>query len=153
MGAELPPRRGMLGPVGPDEFPVFDGKQMPARRSEIDDFGDADALSVLDGDLSSTESRMIATMVRNNAWSGKLPHGGHRHGTGWGKDEFPPGWGPPAIIMWVRSISDSPSGGRVTAAGFEISGSAFGVGGVLAIHHDGYGNWWIATTIPVSWEA
>lgn len=102
MGAELPPRRGMLGPVGPDEFPVFDGKQMPARL---------------------------------------------------GKGRISPRLGTSRVIMWVRSISDSPSGGRVTAAGFEISGSAFGVGGVLAIHHDGYGNWWIATTIPVSWEA
>lgn len=77
----LPPRRGMLGPDGPDEFPEFDDWRPPLRHSEIQTFDDRDANLLLDGDSSG--------------------HSFHRFGSGRGKNEFPPGWSERDVALCI----------------------------------------------------
>lgn len=144
------PRRGMLGPNGPDEFPKFDGWQPPAKRSQIDDFDLNDAKSLLDGDVTPEESQQIAAQVRAGV-PGAKPHGGHRLGTGWGKDEFPAGWAEPDLIEWIRAITDNPSRGHATETGFAIYGSHRGISGVLYVRPIGFrGGWYVATAFPTT---
>ena len=154
-GGPVPPRRGMLGPFGEDEFDPINGWRPPAKRSQVDDFNKIDAASVLDGDVGPIKSRQIAAKVKAGLWDaasdqdGKLPHGGHRFSTGWGKDEFPPAWRERDVIEWVRAIVDKPMDGHSEGRGFMLSGTHNGVSGEIHIAATGEpGIWYIATAYP-----
>ena len=128
----LPPRRGMWGPFGEDEFGEVDGYDPGVRRSRIDPFTMADAGEILDG---------------------RVPfdgHGGHRHGAGRGKAEFRAGCSEVEVVVWVRAIIDRPSSARPAPDGFDLYGVAGGTSGVLRIR-DSWGTaWQIYTAHPLA---
>lgn len=129
-GAKLPPRRGMLGPVGDDEFPKFNGYQPPARRSEIQEFTEDDAYALLFGDGSG--------------------HGHHAHGEGIKDSEFPPGWREKEVMEWVRNIVDNPTSaepaGRKLDKEFDLFGTDGRVSGRVCVRHDR--TYYISTAYP-----
>ena len=130
-GGGKPPRRvrGMLGADGPDEFPRLGGRKVPFRRSDIEEFDLLDAEILLDGDGSG--------------------HGLHRHGSGAGKSEFPPGWGEREVVDWVNAIIDNPQQGKVLDdnLGADFYGIAQNVAGVVVVRR--HGRWFIATAHPL----
>jgi hypothetical protein len=80
----------MLGPDTREEFPAFNGWQVPAGRSQVETFTESDAGMVLDGD-------------------GTGGHGYHRNGLGIKSDEFPPGFGTDAVVDLTNSVFDHPT--------------------------------------------
>ncbi|TDH55040.1 hypothetical protein E2F47_10730 [Mycobacterium eburneum] len=148
-----PPRvKGMLGPSTDDDFGKFGGYRPPALRSQIDEFAVADAQLVLDGIVTPEESRAIAKKVRLALRQGRhyivIEHGGHRHGTGWGKSEFAPGWGDADVIDFTRGIVDNPTIATESPRGFKLHGTYRGVQGVVVVNTTGGGRWYIATAYP-----
>lgn len=130
-GGKPPPRsHGMLGPDTPDEFPEFNGWRPPVLRSEIEDFDELDAEILLDGDGSG--------------------HGGHRHGSGMGKTEFPHGWGKREVVEWVRWVIDQPVDGYPDGDGFTIYASHPEAPGAVWVRR--YGRWLIATGHPATYD-
>jgi hypothetical protein len=133
-GNGLPPRRGLLGPTGPDEFPEFDGYRPSAARSQIDPFTADDAAAILFGDGTG--------------------HGGHAFGLGRRqrppKSEFPEGWAEAEVIEWVRAIVDIPvwaePAGASRLLGFDLFGEHRGVRGVVHVNWEG--RWVISSGYP-----
>ncbi|MCL1838616.1 MAG: hypothetical protein FWG47_04785 [Propionibacteriaceae bacterium] len=143
-----PPARiaGMLGPLTADDF---DDPRILTLRSQIDTFGKVDALSVLDGDLSGEQSQQVAHMIKTGIFVGAKPHGGHRHDTGWGKDEFPAGWGVELVVTWVTAIIDRPTKFAVIDDGnFSVFGVFRGVQGVVKVRRVWGRAWHIPTAYP-----
>lgn len=144
----------MLGPNTPDEFGKFAQYTPPALRSQIDNFRIEDAKSVLDGDMTPEERRDIANNVRaalrGRSDMPRLPHGGHRHGTGWGKEEFDPGVGEGGVVDWVRAIIDDPADVRPApwGVGFIVAGVYRGTRGEVVVRHAGENAWIIVTSYP-----
>ena len=135
---------------GPDEFGDFNGYRPPAKRSQIDDFGPVDAELVLDGYETPDKRRQVARVIASGRWTGRKPHGGHRHNSGWQKSEFPEGWGAADVTEWVHSIMVAPSGARPTVEGFELLGSHRGVRGTVKIAPVlGTQSWYVSTAHPV----
>ena len=128
---EDPPRRGLLGPDTPDEFPSFDGWQPPAARSEIDAFTVDQAEVLLDGDGTPGG------------------HGYHRAGLGVKSNEFPFGWDVAEVVAWVLGITDQPTFGHPTPSGFALYGSFADVEGIVRIRREIGIGWVIATAYPL----
>jgi hypothetical protein len=131
-GGWLPPRRGLLGPHGPDEFPEFNGWRPPAKRSEIDEFTLDQAVVLLDGDGTPGG------------------HGYHRSGLGIKGDEFPAGWEAPDVVDWVHAITDHPTRGIGSKSDFSLFGTSRDVDGVVRLRREYGGKWVIATAHPQS---
>lgn len=150
-----PPRvKGMLGPNTDDEFGVIGDYEPAVRRSEIRTFTHDEALSVLDGD---DPDRVVAirdeirAAIRNGE-SYTVPHGGHRHGTGWGKNEFDPGWDGPEVLDFASALIDTPIAIIESEFGFKVYGVYRGRRGVVVVNHDGSGSrgWHVVTTYPAA---
>lgn len=149
----------MLGPDTADAFGRFGDYEPPALRSQIDDFTLADALSVLDGDVTPEQSRRIANEVREAIRTGKplpeRPHGGHRHGTGWVKSEFQPGTTEQDVVDIARRSIDAPNSvdpDKAVPGGFVVMGTHDGQQLAVAVNPVGLGiaAWYIAAIYPLS---
>lgn len=149
----------MLGPDTADEFGRFGAYNPPALRSQIDDFTPADALSVLDGDVTPEETRTIARAVRDAIRAAdplpKRPHGGHRWGTGWAKSEFQPGTTEQDVVDMARRSIDAPTSvvpDESVPGGFMVMGTyrAQQVTAAVTPVGPGIAAWYIATVYPLS---
>lgn len=117
-----------------------------------------DAVEILDDNIKNdADRRRIADAWRRWARAGRQgadprPHGGHRSGTGWGKDEFDPGWNDADVIAWVRGILEG-EGSSVSAHDFipdayTVVGNSRGIRGIVHAHPTGGGDWFVATAYP-----
>ena len=125
----------MLGLMTPDEFPTIRGYAPPFKRSDIDPYTLEDALATLDGD-GTPEG-----------------HGGHRHGSFRGKNEFPAGWDEYDVQRWTNGIIDHPQMYDPADDGVNIYGTSGGVEGVVMVRTN-WGIIYVATGFPcdmVSW--
>jgi hypothetical protein len=115
-GGGLPPRHGMLGDMGEDEFPEINGYKPSIRRSQIDEFTEDDAYVILHGD---------GTGHGGHAWDSPDPD----------KTKFPIGWDEREVGEWVRALIDHPQRyqSQDNGAGFVVFGVARGVEGIVVV--------------------
>ena len=104
----------MLGDMAPDEFPAIRGYTPPFKRSDIDPYRLDDALITLDSD-------------------GTGGHGGHRFGSGMGKNEFPQGWEAVDVQQWTNGIIDHPQLYEPVDDGVFIYGTYSNVEGAVIV--------------------
>ncbi|WP_436702397.1 hypothetical protein [Nocardioides sp. BYT-33-1] len=117
-----------------------------------------DAMEILDDNITSdADRRRVADAWRRWVRGGRQgadprPHGGHRSGTGWGKDEFDPGWSDADVIAWVRGILEAEGSSVSTHEyipdAYTVIGNSRGIRGIVHAHPTGGGDWFVATAYP-----
>lgn len=150
----------VAGETSEGSFGSFRGWTPPAQRSDIEEFTESDAVELLDSVLPRDRRRAIARQVARAGRDGTplpyRPHGGHRYGTGWGKNEYPKGWGTTEVQEWVAAVLARPADAYLDKPnGFTLYGTYLSVAGVVRIIDNYDGTWGIATAHPldpVQWE-